>query len=123
MPLRGYDAWQAPEAGYEERVYYHTDLQTEDRGGRPWTHAAIRNPAFPTPLGSVDLRVELGWCTDTLPQFVEWKMPGQGAHVLGIEPANCFVEGRDVERRRGTLVMLEPGESRHYALELRVDRP
>jgi galactose mutarotase-like enzyme len=71
----------------------------------------------------VDLRVELGWCTDTLPQFVEWKMPGQGAHVLGIEPANCFVEGRDVERRRGTLVMLEPGESRHYALELRVDRP
>lgn len=31
-------------------------------------------------------------------------MPGEGTHVLGIEPANCHVEGRTVERVCGYLV-------------------
>ena len=50
----------------------------------------------------------------------EWKMAGAGTHVLGIEPANCYVEGRAAERARGTLVTLEPGESRTYELSLEV---
>jgi hypothetical protein len=40
--------------------------------------------------------------------------------VLGIEPANCYVEGRAAERARGTLAVLEPGESRTYELVIEV---
>jgi hypothetical protein len=47
-------------------------------------------------------------------------MSGAGVHVLGIEPANCYVEGRADERARGTLVMLEPGETREYELAFEV---
>jgi hypothetical protein len=50
--------------------------------------------------------------------LVEWKMMGEGAYVVGLEPANCHVEGRCVERERGTLQILEPGESRRYRLEI-----
>ena len=82
----------------------------------------INNPRFPTSfLGRpIDLKVQLSWNTSQLPRLVQWKMPGAGEHVLGIEPANCYVEGRAVERQRGTLVYLEPGESKNYALELEV---
>ena len=45
-------------------------------------------------------------------------MPGEGIHVLGIEPANCYVEGRAVERDRGSLKILDPGESQFYEIEL-----
>jgi len=38
--------------------------------------------------------------------------------VVGIEPSNGWVEGRDKERQRGTLVYLEPGEKRSYELEV-----
>lgn len=116
-PLNGYDQWQAPEAGYRERVYYHQDL-TVDEMGLAW--AGVNNPRFPLPAGSCDLMVRLSWRPDQLPRLVQWKMAGAGLHVLGIEPANCLVEGRAVERRRGTLLFLEPGESRSYNLALEV---
>jgi hypothetical protein len=48
-------------------------------------------------------------------------MPAAGVHVLGVESANCHVGGRAEESERGTLVMLEPGESRAYELELAVE--
>jgi hypothetical protein len=38
--------------------------------------------------------------------------------VVGLEPANCHVEGRCKERERGSLVMLQPQETRTYQLEI-----
>jgi hypothetical protein len=116
IPLDGYDRWQGPDAAYQERVYYHENLIAEQ--GR--ATATIHNPRFPLPGGERPLSVGVTWNVDTLPVLVEWKMPGAGAHVLGIEPANCRVGGRAAERERGTLVTLEPGESRTYHLELEV---
>jgi hypothetical protein len=43
-----------------------------------------------------------------------------GTYVTGLEPANCWVEGRDRDRERGILQFLEPGETREYSLELTV---
>jgi hypothetical protein len=81
----------------------------------------IQNPEFPLVAGgSCDLSVHLSWTTENLPRLVQWKMPGAGVHVLGIEPANCYVEGRAKERERGTLVVLEPGESLSYELTLEI---
>lgn len=116
-PVEEYNRWQAPEAGYAERVYYHEALSDEA------ATVTIRNPRFPLADGSAtrSLAVRLTWETANLPRLVQWKMPGAGVHVLGIEPANCHVEGRAAERERGTLVMLQPGETRTYNLTLEVN--
>lgn len=108
-PVEGYDSWQAPDPDYQERVYYHR--------GEPRC-VEIYNPKFPVAPTGIPLRVRLQWSNDTLPELVQWKMPGACNHVLGIEPANCRVEGRGAERKRGTLVLLEPGQSLYYKLVL-----
>lgn len=117
-PVEGYAHWDPPQADYQERVYYHQDLET--KAGR--AAVMIRNPEFPLAGGggTIPMAVRLSWATENLPRLIQWKMAGAGAHVLGIEPANCYVEGRAVERDRGTLETLEPGESRTYELMLEV---
>ncbi|WP_308638044.1 aldose 1-epimerase family protein [Paenibacillus silvisoli] len=118
LPVEGYDRWDAPDADYLERVYYH-ELPSSSGDGR--AEVNIHQPAFPIAAGHeqpVDVR--LSWKTDTLPKLVQWKMPGAGMHALGIEPSNCDVEGMDVERQRGSLVMLAPGASVTYEMELTV---
>jgi hypothetical protein len=47
-------------------------------------------------------------------------MMGQGTYVVGVEPSNCLVGGRDKERAAGRLQFLEPGECREYRLEIGV---
>ena len=115
-PVEDYDRWQKPETGYQERVYYHEGFSSDA------VTVTITNPGFPTGIAgrTIPLSIQLSWRTSQLPRLVQWKMPGAGVHVLGIEPANCYVEGRAVERQRGTLVHLEPGETRKYSLRFEV---
>ncbi len=111
-PLEGFDQWQNPDPDYAERVYYHSDIQSEmnDDLDRPMASAIIRNPNFPAGTEKVDLSLELSWSVDTLPKLVQWKQPGASTHVMGIEPANCYVAGRASERESGELQYLQPGE-------------
>jgi hypothetical protein len=55
-----------------------------------------------------------------LRRLVEWKMMGEGTYVMGIEPANCGVGGRESERRAGTLEFLDPGEERCFEVQIGV---
>jgi hypothetical protein len=66
-----------------------------------------------------DFGVELRWDAETLPFLVQWKNCGAPDYVLGIEPANCLVEGREAHRASG-LKPIAPGETRRYALRLAV---
>lgn len=120
-PMEGYHRWESPQADYVERVYYHTLADSGNRDGN-FASVLIRNPKFPCIQGTGQdgISVELRWSTKHLPKFVQWKMPGEGIHVLGIEPSNCGVEGRVIERNKGSLIHLEPGESLSYELELNV---
>jgi len=115
LPHEGMENWQSPQAGYRERVYYHENLSTSADGTAAVT---LRNPHFP--LADRPLIVRLAWETRSLPMLVQWKMPGEGTHVLGIEPANCHVEGRAAERERGTLLVLAPGQMMEYLLTLTI---
>lgn len=115
LSLEDLGVWQPPQAGYRERVYYHENLST---GADGLAAVTLRNPHFP--LADRPLTVRLAWDARSLPVLVQWKMPGEGTHVLGIEPANCHVEGRTAERERGTLVLLAPGQTVEYNLELSV---
>lgn len=124
VPIEGYDRWQMPEIDYKERVYYHEDFTylDDDEFNAKIASVLIRNPQFPVHHKNekVPLSVRLSWNIESLPKLVEWKMPGAGVYVLGVEPANCYVEGRVKERERGTLVILKPGESRSYHLKLEI---
>jgi Domain of unknown function (DUF4432) len=115
LPIEGLGDWHLPQHGYQEHVYYHENLSTGVDGMAAVT---VRNPHFPST--NLPLMVRLAWNARSLPVLVQWKMPGEGTHVLGIEPANCHLEGRTAERARGTLVLLAPGQSIEYNLELSV---
>jgi hypothetical protein len=119
-PMEGYTSFQAPTPGHRERVYLHEELIT-DAGG--WAEATIRNPAFPAGSGlpPIPLMVRLAWSTATLPRLVQWRMPGAGEYVLGIEPTNGNVRGRAASRADGSLVMLEPGATQTMELALAVE--
>ncbi len=109
--LNAHAEFQPPSAGYAEQVFYH-EMATDNDGN---VRVALINPELDGGLG-----LELRYHQKTLPRFVQWKMMGYGAYVLGMEPANSYVEGRNVERAAGTLPMLQPGEQRSYRLELNV---
>jgi len=54
-----------------------------------------------------------------LPYRWQWRMLRPGLYLTGLEPASCGVLGRAVERERGTLVTLAPGERRPYGVTIR----
>ncbi len=104
-----------PIHNYQEQVFYH-ELQPDRQG---LVEVRLMNPEFSRQAGQpAGLGVTLRFAQAEYPVFVEWKMMGEGIYVIGLEPANCHVEGRSKERQRGTLVMLEPGEVRTYRLEI-----
>jgi hypothetical protein len=116
MPLDGADTWQEPDSDFTERVYYRK--LAADQTGRQ--SVRIRQPHFPLPGGAVPLEVELSWNMDVLPNLIQWQMPGAGVHVLGLEPANCRIEGRAEEAARGTLMQLAPREKVRTELFLNI---
>ncbi len=75
---------------------------------------------------ALGLAVDVSWDRATLPRLHQWLQTAAGAYVLGIEPANCSVLGRSADRLAGRLPVLEPGEERVTAVEVRavpVSRP
>ncbi len=96
---------EKPQAGFEERCYYY-DVTAKDGVAR----AGIYSP-------TIDKGVVLSYNKEQLPCFVEWKMMGKTDYVLGLEPCNCELDGRDVLRKNGTLRFLEPNESGTTAVE------
>jgi hypothetical protein len=106
-----WDHFEEPEMGVRERVYFH--LMQPDEAGQVTVVLVsdAEKPAF---------GIALSYDSKTLPQLIEWKMTGTNHFVLGLEPANCKILGRDVERQRGTLQVLAPGERRAFRLELKV---
>ena len=100
----------APVRGFEEQVFYH-DCPADGEG---YVTALLANRAMGLAL-SVRFRKR------ELHRLVQWKMMGEGTYVMGIEPANCRVEGRDAERRAGTLRFLDPGEECHFEVQIGVE--
>jgi hypothetical protein len=117
IPVTDFERWSEPQNNFQERVYYHEDLIIENGTAT----VVIHQPNFPIGNSTRPLTIRLTWQTEKLPRLVQWKMPGEGTYVLGIEPANCYVEGRVAERDHGTLQTLQPGEVRHFDLALDIN--
>jgi len=108
-----YYKFQKPASGFKEKVYYH-DMTPDAKGH---VYVALVNEKFNDNQG---FGLYVKYTKSQLPRFVEWKMNGEGVYVVGMEPANCYVDGRDKEREKGTLQFLKPGEKREYELEIGV---
>ncbi|NLN77932.1 MAG: aldose 1-epimerase family protein [Armatimonadetes bacterium] len=102
-----------PTAGFKERCYYH-DMAADKDG---FTYAGLVNKNMP---GGEQFGFCVKYNVNELPTFTQWKMNGTREYVVGLEPANCRVEGRAKERERGTLQFLKVGETRRYGLEVTV---
>jgi len=104
-----YDQIHGPVKGYREKVYFH-DLAVDENG---YAYAAVINEKLLDGIG-----VYVRFRKDQLNRFVEWKMLGEGAYVIGMEPANALAMGRDKERKWGTLQHIHPQEHRKFELEI-----
>lgn len=96
--LEAWDRADMPRPGEPEQVFIH-DLAA-DAGGR--TLAALYNP-----------EMEMGICMrfqkTNLPRFYQWKSPGAGDYVMGLEPSNAGVRGRKRQlEEEGSLHMIPP---------------
>jgi len=112
---RGADwrAVEAPVARAVEQVWEHTPRPAAD--GR--VHVAVLNDDLGDGRAA---GVEVAYDPATLPRLFQWRVMGEGHYVIGIEPGNLRIEGRHAARAAGDLVVLDPGEARSTALELRL---
>ncbi len=107
--LAGARVCSPPVAGFREQVFYHQCVPDEAGYGA----ALLENRALSLGLLVRFRRRELH-------RLAQWKMMGEGTYVLGIEPANCGVEGREAEKRAGTLEFLDAGEERSFEVQIGV---
>lgn len=100
--------FQRPELNYKEQVFYYKSAA--DESGKCFS--GLYNEKLGT-----GVRI---W-TDPyqLPNVVQWKNPGQGDYVMGIEPSNCYPEGREKQKEYG-LDYIPPFESRRQDIEIEV---
>lgn len=84
---------EKPQNGYIEKCYYHI------LSGEPTV--SIYNP-------DINKGLKIKFDTKELPYFTEWKMMGEYEYVLGLEPGNCYPDGRNVMREKNMLEFLEP---------------
>jgi hypothetical protein len=103
-----------PLTSFREQVFYH-DVEPDGQG---MIEVGMKNPEFDRSRG---LGVTLRYAKEHYPVLVEWKMMREGCYVVGLEPANCHVEGRCRERELGTLQRIAPQEGRVFGLEIRVE--
>lgn len=94
-----WDTFLPPTAGFAEQVIYH-DLPADVKG---WCAIRISNPSFGPDVSLAFRKAEL-------PYLVQWRMPGFGDYVMGLEPANCYAEDYNSMAAKGMLRYIEPGQ-------------
>jgi hypothetical protein len=105
----GYRTLTAPQRDFQEACFYERILG---------------EPSGVVPTAVVNRRLELGvyqlYRNDQLPEFMVWRMMGEGAYAVALEPGTNRAISRADLRREGEIIELGPGETRSYDLELGV---
>jgi len=103
--LDKWDKFNTPQKDIDEQCYYHK-LKTDENG---WAKYSLYNP-------NLNKGISVEYDAKTLDYFIEWKMPGEGDYVLGLEPGNAKGGGRKQNRDDNILKFLEPQEEVKYHL-------
>lgn len=90
-----------PKSIFEEQCYYHT-----------FKH----NPTISLYNPMIGMKMSLDYSLDDFDCFTQWKMLGDYEYVLGLEPGNCYPDGRNVMREKQMLKFLQPGETKTQIL-------
>lgn len=56
--------------------------------------------------------------SQSLDCFTQWKMMGVKDYVMGLEPGNCYPDGRRHDAAKRAFAMLAPGEKKTYGVRL-----
>ena len=109
--LSDYQVYYGPTKGYGETVY----CMELNAGSDGKTITMLHNAAG-------DRGVALTYGIASLPYFTLWKNTdvGEKGYVTGLEPATGYPYNRAVERERGRVKTLGPGESRKFEIEVEV---
>jgi hypothetical protein len=86
------------------------DIQPDKKG---WCECGLLNK-------NIGVRFSLKFRKEQLPWLINWQHWGKGEYVTGLEPGTNPTMGQAPARESGTLLFLEPGESREYDLEINV---
>ncbi len=102
----GLEKWnevEKPQKGYQEMCFYHKMAKN--------AQIKLENP-------EIGLGLQMEYDAEKLPSFTQWKMMGERDYVMGLEPGNAYPDGRDVMRKEGRLVYLNPGEKSEHSIKL-----
>lgn len=109
--LDEYTEFRGPTPGYGEAVHC-MELFADDEGR---TTVMLHNAA-------ASHGVSMRYAVDSLPYFTLWKNTdvGEKGYVTGLEPGTGYPYNRSVERERGRVQALKPGEGRRFLLDVEV---
>jgi hypothetical protein len=97
--IKEYAEISEPQEGYSENVFIHK-LYT-DNDGRALT-------------GLYNEKLKMGLCIEysnmILPFLLQWKSMSSGDYALGLQPTNCYAQGRAYETKMNHLKYIEPFE-------------
>lgn len=99
-----------PQANWVQQTFEH-QMQPDAHG---MVTVALENRRL---FGGTSLKVSYSHAT--LPNYIEWRMMGEGQYALGIEPCTNGFD-RAKLAAEGGLITLEPGETRRYFLKVEV---
>jgi hypothetical protein len=102
--------FSAPVIGAEPEVFSH-----EVSVGR--NSVAVWNDSV---QGGPGLGLAVEFAADELPYLLQWRMPGEGTYVMGLEPSTTLGQGYEAERKAGRTDVVRPGEQRHFSITVRV---
>lgn len=112
----------SPRGDYEAGSYRRLDAPEAGHFERAYEHDVIAEPGGTVPVGIVNRARGIGayevFNTEQLPVHFVWRMLGEGSYVVGIEPCTNRPAGRLDAKERGELIILQPGETRVYDVEL-----
>lgn len=111
--INSYHRFEAPANDYQEQVFFH-DIEADNQG---FCRVGLVNTAFD---GGRGIGIGIKYHSGNLPYFIQWKMMGCGEYVCGLEPANSLIRGRAVEREKGNLKFIEPGQKIGYHIEFQL---
>lgn len=95
--------FDVPIDGEEERVFFQKMKKDFS--------AALINP-------DIRVRMDMTWSGDKLPVLSEWRSMASGDYVLGLEPSNCYIMGRNAERANGTLPVLKAFDTEKHTVRI-----
>ena len=105
--LNTWDKVLMPQTGFQEQCYYHTF------SGEETACATLYNPELGKGL-------KISFDPENLNCFTQWKMMGVKDYVMGLEPGNCYPDGRDVMRQQGKLTEILPGEEHSFRIDIKI---